>query len=154
MSHEIDTLIRNLITKTGFHVEDVVVSCDDETNTTWYTIKTSEPRFFIGREGETLMSINHLVKRLIEKNTQIENAPQYIIDVDDFQKRKIDNLKAIAHMMAERARYFKSTVEIEPMSAYERRIIHSFLQSKTDLKSESVGEGKERRVTIKYIGEL
>ncbi len=154
MSHEIDTLIRNLITKTGFHVEDVVVSCDDETNTTWYTIKTSEPRFFIGREGETLMSINHLVKRLIEKNTQIENAPQYIVDVDDFQKRKIDNLKAIAHMMAERARYFKSTVEIEPMSAYERRIIHSFLQSKTDLKSESVGEGKERRVTIKYIGEL
>ncbi len=154
MSYELDTLIKDLITKTSFHVEDIIVSYDDDTNTTWYTIKTHEPRYFIGRDGENLMALNHLVKRLIEKNLQQEVLPQYIIDVDDFQKRKIDNLKAIAHMMAERARYFKSTVEIDPMSPYERKIVHSFLQSKTDLKTESIGEGKDRRITIKYIGEL
>lgn len=154
MSQEIDTLIKNLITKTSFHVEDIQVSYDNDTDSTWYTVKTSEPRVFIGKDGETLMALNHLVKRLIERNSQQEIVPQYIIDVDDFQKRKIDNLKAIAHMMSERARYFKSTVEIDPMSAYERKIIHSFLQSKTDIKSESVGEGRERRVTIKYIGSI
>jgi spoIIIJ-associated protein len=154
MSHKIDTLIKDLITKTSFHVEDIVVSYDNDTDSTWYTIKTSEPRVFIGRDGETLMALNHLVKRLIEKNSEQEIVPQYIIDVDDFQKRKIDNLKAIAHMMAERARYFKSTVEIDPMGSYERKIIHSFLQTKPDLKSESVGEGRERRVTIKYIGSI
>ncbi len=154
MSQEIDTLIKNLITKTSFHVEDIQVSYDNDIDSTWYTVKTSEPRVFIGKDGETLMALNHLVKRLIERNSQQEIIPQYIIDVDDFQKRKIDNLKAIAHMMSERARYFKSTVEIDPMSAYERKIIHSFLQSKTDIKSESVGEGKERRVTIKYIGSI
>lgn len=154
MSYELDTLIKDLITKTSFHVEDIIVSYDDDTNTTWYTIKTHEPRYFIGRDGENLMALNHLVKRLIEKNLQQEVLPQYIIDVDDFQKKKIDNLKAIAHMMAERARYFKSTVEIDPMSPYERKIVHSFLQNKTDLKTESIGEGKDRRITIKYIGEL
>ncbi len=154
MSHKIDTLIKELITKTSFHVEDIVVSYDEDTESTWYAIKTSESRFFIGRDGETLMALNHLVKRLIEKNSELENIPQYIIDVDDFQKRKIDNLKAIAHMMSERARYFKSTIEIDPMSPYDRKIIHSFLQKKTDLKTESVGEGRERRVTIKYVGEI
>ncbi len=154
MSHEIDTLIKNLINKTNFHVEDIIVSYDDDTHTTWYTIKTTEPRFFIGRDGETLMALNHLVKRFIEKNSTQEILPQYIVDVDGFQKKKIDNLKTIAHMMSERARYFKSTVEIDPMPAYDRKIIHAFLQNKTDIKTESVGEGKDRRITIKYIGTI
>ena len=154
MSYEIDTLIKDLINKTSFHVEDVVVSYDEDTDTTWYSIKTSESRFFIGRDGETLSALNHLVKRLVEKKSEQEIVPQYIIDVDNFQKRKIDNLKTIAHMLAERARYFKSTIEFDPMSAYERKIVHSFLQSKTDLKTESTGEGKDRRVTVKYVGNI
>lgn len=154
MSHEIDTLIKDLIMKTSFHVEDIIVSYDDDTNTTWYSIKTSEPRFFIGRDGENLMALNHLVKRLIEKHLPQDTFPQFSVDVEDFQRKKIENLKTVAHMMAERARYFKSTVEIDPMPPFERKIIHAFLQDKKDIKTESTGDGKERRVTIKYIGNI
>lgn len=57
-------------------------------------------------------------------------------------------------MMGERARYFKSSVEVDPMSAFERRVVHEFLSNASDLKTESMGFGPTRRVVIKYIGIL
>jgi spoIIIJ-associated protein len=56
-------------------------------------------------------------------------------------------------MMAERARYFKSSVAIDPMPAFERRIVHEFLSEASDLKTESEGVGPHRRVIIKYVGD-
>jgi len=56
--------------------------------------------------------------------------------------------------MAERARYFKSSVEVDPMPAFERRIVHEFLSDAIDLKTESTGFGAKRRVVIKYVGAL
>ena len=55
-------------------------------------------------------------------------------------------------MMAERAKYFKSNIEVEPMPANERRIIHMFLEKIPDIKTESEGYGPNRRVVIKYVG--
>ena len=49
-------------------------------------------------------------------------------------KKRVDNVKAVAHMMSERARYFKSNIEVDPMSAFERRVVHEFLSNATDLK--------------------
>jgi spoIIIJ-associated protein len=54
-------------------------------------------------------------------------------------------------MMAERARYFKSSIELDPMPAFDRRIIHEYLSTATDLKTESVGDGNKRRVMIRYV---
>ena len=54
-------------------------------------------------------------------------------------------------MMAERARYFKSSVDVEPMGARERRVVHEFLADAIDVKTESAGEGKDRHVVITYI---
>ncbi|MGH7249994.1 MAG: R3H domain-containing nucleic acid-binding protein, partial [Minisyncoccia bacterium] len=63
-------------------------------------------------------------------------------------------IRAVAHMMSERARYFKSNIEVDPMSAFERRVVHEFLSDATDLKTESVGIGRDRRVVIKYTGAI
>ena len=54
--------------------------------------------------------------------------------------------------MAERARYFKSSIEVEPMAPHERRIVHEFLSEMADITTESQGEGKNRHVVIKYTG--
>lgn len=150
-----DELIKELIRKTHFAIDDIEVHFDDDTGSYWYQIRTPEPNYFLGKNGETLSALNHLARRMIEKNSPVEQKPkEYFIDVNHFQKRKIDNLKAIAHMMAERARFFKSNIEIDPMSAYERKIVHMFLEGKNDLATESKGEGKDRRVVIKYIGSI
>jgi len=128
----------------------------------WCMIETPDSNFMIGRDGETLRSLNHIVQKILEKNSPHgnldenefikERSPNIFIDINGYQKKRFDNLKNIAHMMAERARYFKSSIEIDPMPAYERKIVHMFLEGAKDLKTESEGYGQNRRVIIKYIG--
>jgi predicted RNA-binding protein Jag len=54
--------------------------------------------------------------------------------------------------MSDRAKSFKIDVELDPMSSYERMIVHSYLEGVPEIKTESIGEGSSRRVVIKYIG--
>ena len=118
----------------------------------WCMIDTPDSRFMIGREGETLRSLNHIVQKILEKDS-LEERPSVFIDVNGYQKKRFDSLKTIAHMMAERARYFKSNIEIDPMPANERKIIHMFLEGAKDIKTESEGYGPNRRVVIKYVSD-
>ncbi len=119
----------------------------------WCMIETPDSNFMIGRDGETLRSLNHIVQKIIEKGVvpTEEKRPSLFIDINGYQKKRFENLKNIAHMMAERARYFKSNIEIDPMPAYERRIIHMFLEGAKDVITESEGYGPTRRVVIKYV---
>jgi len=130
----------------------------DDNGMLWCMIETPDSNFMIGRDGETLHSLNHLVQKIIEKNSPHTeskedklNKSSIFIDINGYQKKRFENLKNIAHMMAERARYFKSNIEVDPMPAYERKIIHMFLEGAKDLKTESEGYGSNRRVIIKYI---
>jgi len=153
---EIQNLIKELIEKTGVTTTTIAITEDDGTNT-WFSVEVNEPHFFIGHDGEALHALNHLVRRMIETKTPVDVEGNYnniLIDINGFQKKRVENIRAVAHMMGERARYFKSSIEVDPMSAFERRIVHEFLSNATDLKTESVGFGPSRRVVIKYIGNL
>lgn len=167
---EIENLIKELIEKTTIDFDEIIVNqkeIEDKNETIYFEVNTKEPHFFLNKEGEALFALNHIAKRIIEskiftnkdKNlieieTEIKPLSCNItIDINGFQKKRIENIRAIVHMMAERARYFKSNIEIEPMSSYERRIVHEFLSNAKDLKTESQGFGRSRRVVIKYIGD-
>ncbi len=169
--NEIQNLIKDLLEKATIPVKEISVFEKDGTNsngsskTTWFSVEVSQPYHLIGRGGEALFALNHLVKKIIEakmasknetntENDTRNNIPAILIDINGFQQKRIENIHAIAHMMAERARYFKSNIEVDPMPAFERRIVHEFLAEATDLKTESTGEGMSRRVVIKYIGAI
>lgn len=155
----IKNLIKELIEKTTVKLNDITVT-EDGTRNLWISVEVGEPHFFIGRDGEGLQALNHLVHRIIDSKSPARTAPGQekglgvLIDINGFQKKHVENVRAVAHMMSERARYFKSNIEVDPMSAFERRIIHEFLAEATDLKTESVGMGNTRRVVIKYIGSI
>ena len=164
---EIQNLIKELIEKTTIPVREISVVNGSESplgpgsnKTTWISVEVGQPHYFIGRDGEALSALNHLVRRIIETKmpkdaeNPTEVASAVMVDINGFQKRRIENIHAVAHMMAERARYFKSNIEVDPMSAFERRIVHEFLSNETDLKTESEGEGRNRRVVIKYTGSI
>ena len=93
--------------------------------------------------------INYLIKRILDHKYK-ENTPHIIIDINNYQKEKIERIKTMAYMMAERARFFKSKVELEPMNSFERRIVHEFVSKQSDLISESTGIGSSRRVVLVY----
>jgi len=149
-------IVEELISSTGFHMGDVSSAWSDEDGAWWYAVRSDDSRYLIGRDGETLEALNHLVRKIIETSmkggeTEGEIAvPMVTIDVNGFQRKKNENLKTIAHMMAERARFFKASVEVDPMSSYERKVIHTFLQNAKDIKTESTGVGRDRRVVISY----
>lgn len=150
---KVENLIKELIEKTGVAVSAVVVT-EENPGSTWFSIEVNEPHYFITRDGEALHALNHIVRRIMEVPKEAGEVPEsnILIDINGFQKKRVEAVRAIAHMMGERARYFKSNIEIDPMSSFERRIVHEFLSNATDLKTESLGEGSSRRVVIKYIG--
>src|SRR3989344_6939543 len=154
MNEIIRKIIKDLLEKVPFHSEEKAFEIDDSSGSFWFRAETNEPRYMLGRDGDTLMALNHLARKIVEKNLPEGADPRsvnVVLDLNDFQKKRVDNLRATAHMMAERARFFKSYVEVDPMSSYERRIIHDFLSGKPDIKTESVGNEPNRRVVIRYI---
>ena len=150
--------IKEVVEQIFKHTGCAITKCEISTEggILWCMIETPDSSFMIGRDGETLRSLNHIVQKMVEKDilsekTAEEKGPGIFIDINGYQKKRFDNLKNIAHMMAERARYFKSNIEVDPMPSYERRIIHMFLEGVKDIKTESEGYGPNRRVIIKYV---
>ena len=121
-----------------------------------FSIKTNEPHLLIGDDGRVLMALNHVVKKIFETQILKQNFKplSFIVDVNDYQEQKIEDIKNKARMMAERARFFKNNVELPAMNPYERMIVHSFFTNTPDIETESTGTGLERRVVIKYVGTI
>ena len=116
-----------------------------------FMIRTEESALLIGSKGENLGALNYIVKRIVSKTLPPESEAKFFIDVNEYHEKALESVKAKAKIMSERARSFKSDVELEPMSSYERMLIHSFLEGAPDIKTESRGEGATRRVVIKYV---
>jgi spoIIIJ-associated protein len=130
------------------------VSRIDVAGQTVYNISVDDAKPLIGMHGDTVHAIDFLVKKIVEqrhsKKEEKEEEPLFLIDVNEYRSRQIRDLQAKALMMAERARSFQYDVELNPMSAYERLIVHTTLQDAPNVKTESQGEGRNRRVVIRY----
>lgn len=147
-TQSIETIIKDFFIKSGLLVEeDIVLKNDSEL---FFSLHTKDARLLLGREGENLQAISFLIKRMIEKTYNEETAKAFTLDINDFYKKKIDQLKTTAHMLAERARFFKSSVDVDPMNPYERRVVHEYLQNYPDITTESVGQGKDRHIVIHF----
>jgi len=149
MESDLKKLIEEFIQASGFTFNNLDIKLDNDSGSYWISITSNDSRNLIGQNGDNIQALNHLVKRMLETKHG-ENTPRITIDINDYQKAHVDKIKTTAHMMAERARFFKSKIELEPMNAYERRIVHDFVSKHDDLSSESTGVGPTRRVVIFY----
>jgi spoIIIJ-associated protein len=118
---------------------------------TRFLVKTHEGALLIGENGQNLLALNHLVKKIAERDLNGDGDGKIIfsLDVNDYQAKKIDDLKNLARLNAQRVRYFKKEIILKPMTSFERRIIHSVLTESPDITTESVGEEPNRKVVIK-----
>ncbi len=117
-------------------------------DSTAFLIRTPDAGLLIGEEGANLLAINYLLRKIVERRTSVPEA-QFLIDVNDYQRRRFEEIRDKARMGAQRVRYFKKDVALDPMNAFERRIVHLVLQEYPDIATESMGEGLARRVVIK-----
>jgi spoIIIJ-associated protein len=100
----------------------------------------------IGRRGQTLASLQHIVRLIVAH--QAKARVPIVIDVEGYKQRRYEALRALAHRMAEQVKARGRPFTLEPMMAYERRIIHLALVDDPDVTTESVGEGEARKVVI------
>ncbi|HHZ02415.1 MAG TPA: protein jag [Tissierellia bacterium] len=100
----------------------------------------------IGKRGKNLDEIQFLMNLMVNKGR--ENYIRVIFNVEDYRSKREDTLKRLALKMADKCRYYKHKVRLEPMNPYERRIIHSTLQDEKDIITYSEGEEPYRKVVI------
>ncbi|MDP2917127.1 MAG: RNA-binding cell elongation regulator Jag/EloR [Dehalococcoidia bacterium] len=110
-----------------------------------FDIRGEDLGILIGRRGQTLACLQYIV-RLITSQKAKAWVP-IIIDVEGYKQRRYDALKALALQVADRIKTGQTPFEFEPMTAYERRIIHLTLANNPDVTTQSVGEGEARKVT-------
>lgn len=114
----------------------------------------SDTGILIGHHGETLDAIQYLVNlSALRKSKQKDgDYVKIVVDIEGYREKREETLRTLARRMAARAVKYKRNVFLEPMNAYERRIIHSELQSFENVSTHSVGADKDRKIIITYEG--
>ena len=100
----------------------------------------------IGPRGETLDALQFLGRLMVAH--KLHRRANFVVDVEGYRQRRVQALTRLAERMADKARQRGEPISLEPMTAYERRIIHMALRDVDDVSTESAGEGKQRRVRI------
>lgn len=154
MDTNIITIIKEILDAAGIEYTDLTES--ELAGQTVYSIHTDLPLQTAGGHHDIIHAIDMLVKKVAEKHSvpsSIDGSsttPMFLVDINDHRTRQIKDIQAKALIMAERARSFQYDVELSPMSAYERLIVHTTLADAEHIKTESQGEGRSRRVVIRY----
>ena len=102
--------------------------------------------FLIGYRGETLYALQNILSAIAGKG--INNKVRVILDIEGYKEKREKTLEDLADKMAKTVVKYKKHVTLEPMQAYERKIIHSRLQENSRVETKSIGEEPHRRIVI------
>ncbi len=100
----------------------------------------------IGHRGQTMVSLQYIVRLIMSHKMQVQLP--IVLDVEGYKQRRCEGLRLLATRLAEQVKNRKTPFTMEPMSAFERRIIHITLANHPDVITESTGFGEGRKVVI------
>jgi spoIIIJ-associated protein len=136
-------VLRDLLEAMGVEAE---VALDDRPGLEGVDVLGTELGALIGRGGENLVALQQIVSAITSK--RVGRSVHVPVDIEGYRRRREDQLREIAQRVASRVRASGQAVTLEPMLAYERRIVHLSVQGQQGLKTESVGMEPNRRVVI------
>ncbi|MEJ8547347.1 RNA-binding cell elongation regulator Jag/EloR [Brevibacillus borstelensis] len=111
-----------------------------------FDIQGANLGMIIGRRGQTLDSLQYLVN--VVANRHADKHVRIVLDAENYRQRRKETLEQLAERVSRKALAMKRSVRLEPMSAAERKVIHSFLQKRTDVVTYSEGEEPNRYIVI------
>ena len=140
--------ITTLLSDIGLKAEAKLYSVEDGTRR--ITIEGEDAAVLIGHHGDTLDAIQYLANlACARKNSKGERDKSRVtVDIEGYRKKREETLRALARRMANKAKKNKRSVMLEPMSAYERRIIHSEIQNIEGVSTNSIGSDNNRKIVI------
>ena len=110
-------------------------------------VKTDDPGRLIGRQGQTLADLQYITNRLLFQQDQ--NAPKVMVDVGGYRTQAREALVKKAKDAADKVRRWGDVVELEPLSAFDRRIVHQALKDDPDIETHSVEvEGTDKKAIL------
>ena len=146
------SVLETLLSKMGVagstvsNIEPFVEGGEGGTTPITLDVEGDDLGILIGRRGQTLSSLQYIVRLIV--GYQAEAWLPVIIDVKGYKQRRYEALRALAWRMAEQVKAGGAPFTLEPMSAFERRIIHISLAEHPDVATQSTGEGEARKVVI------
>ena len=119
---------------------------DDDDPPLILNVQGDDLGLLIGHKGETLAALQYVTRVIVAK--RLNKPVNIVVDVENYKNRREEQLRRLAKRLADQAAQQGRTLALEPMPANERRIIHLTLRDRADVTTESVGEGRSRKVTI------
>ena len=127
-------------------VAETYIREDDDEGSMTFEIEGQDAGLLIGRRGETLQALQFLIRMVT--NRQLGRKAYVVIDIEDYRERRVQMLRRLASRTAGRVASSGRDDSLEPMSPAERRIVHMALAGHPEVRTESEGEGNQRRVVI------
>jgi spoIIIJ-associated protein len=147
-----EDVLDNLLRKMGLQAKITVDNPktipgeEEDAEPVIFNISGDDLGILIGRRGQTLDALQYFVRLITSRKTQSKTP--IVIDVEGYKQRRYEDLRVLAANVANQVKATGSSIRLEPMSAYERRIIHLALADDAGVKTESSGEGNLRRVVV------
>lgn len=111
-------------------------------------VQTSDPEVVIGRKGQVVDALQHVVSKHVYRERSGEKGKPIIVDAGGYRDKHVQRLEALAAKMADKALSTKAIVELAPMTAHDRRIVHMALASIEGVSTRSEGEGDDRHILV------
>ena len=141
---KLDEILKNIFAITNEQVNYEIKRNENQIN---LIIKGDEMKHLIGYKGRTIEAFQSLLNSMLQREE--EEYAKVFVEINDYKKKKEQKLRKLANKMAANCVKFRRPIRLEPMSAYERLIIHRELADRTDVETESIGEEPRRRAVIK-----
>lgn len=145
MEEKVSGILENLLGLLGLEGSFEV---DEKEDAVFVSIDAEDPGILIGRGGETLASLQLILNLIVSRQFSTENSKRIIVDVSDWRKSKEEELASKTASWTQKVIESKEPLELEPMPAWQRRIVHMTVEKTPGVKSESIGEEPERRLVI------
>ena len=139
-------VLETLLKVMGISAEVCVPQAPMEEQPMALDIEGDDLGILIGRRGQTLASLQYIVRLIVTEKTKMWIPIN--VDIAGYRKRRYESLRGLALRLAEQVRNDRRLITLEPMPADERRIIHLALADHPDVDTESTGEGEGRKVAI------
>jgi spoIIIJ-associated protein len=119
---------------------------EDQPPPTVLNITGQDLGILIGRRGETLRALQYLVRLMVSH--RLKHWTNLVVDVENYRVRRRRTLESLAQRVADQVSRSGRTQALEPMPAYDRRLVHIALRKDPRVTTQSIGEGERRKVTI------
>ncbi|MBN2531714.1 MAG: protein jag [Spirochaetales bacterium] len=147
LAEKIIQFLTEIINRMGIHGHVEIQSKDNERII--FDIESHYSGILIGKKGKTLDALQLLVNVYAGK-MKAEKSPRLIIDTEDYRSRRERSLISYAQKIANQVRRTRSSILLEAMNPFERRLIHTALNDLKDVETISEGDGLYKKIRVQY----